>query len=388
MHTDTYTYGDANWKDKLTAFNGKTITYDAIGNPLKDNTWTYTWGKGRQLQYMVKNGDAVYFYYNEDGVRLQKTATGTTGVTKYSLHGKNIVHLTNAKNNLHFFYDARNKPAVVTFNGTAYAYLYNLQGDVIALIDSNGKKVVEYKYDAWGRILSKTGTMASTLGTLNPFRYRGYVYDEETGLYYLRSRYYNPEWARFLNADIIWGIVGKVFSHNGYTYCSNSPALKYDPSGYSAVDAALFFQEASAADGPFPYGDIVGVIGAIIILLFGTKQTISQTSTSTNIQEKAREKKSPTYIYRRGSSTFRNLTPRAFDDALSFSLTPPSDGKAFRTTMEAVNATGVLVAINDHDDYVSVMPIDYSTMEEWRNTRETANEAPHAYTILLSTLSQ
>ena len=157
--------------------------------------------KSRQLQYMVKNGDAVYFYYNEDGVRLQKTATGTTGVTKYSLHGKNIVHLTNAKNNLHFFYDARNKPAVVTFNGTAYVYLYNLQGDVIALIDSNGKKVVEYKYDAWGRILSKTGTMASTLGTLNPFRYRGYVYDEETGLYYLRSRYYNPEWARFLNAD-------------------------------------------------------------------------------------------------------------------------------------------------------------------------------------------
>ena len=75
------------------------------------------------------------------------------------------------------------------------------QGDVIALIDSNGKKVVEYKYDAWGRRLSKTGTMASTLGTLNPFRYRGYVYDEETGLYYLRSRYYNPEWARFLNAD-------------------------------------------------------------------------------------------------------------------------------------------------------------------------------------------
>ena len=62
VHTDTYTYGDANWKDKLTAFNGKSITYDAIGNPLKDNTWTYTWGKGRQLQYMVKNGDAVYFY--------------------------------------------------------------------------------------------------------------------------------------------------------------------------------------------------------------------------------------------------------------------------------------------------------------------------------------
>ena len=224
VHTDTYTYGDANWKDKLTAFNGKSITYDAIGNPLKDNTWTYTWGKGRQLQYMVKNGDAVYFYYNEDGVRLQKTATGTTGVTKYSLHGKNIVHLTNGKNNLHFFYDARNKPAVVTFNGTAYAYLYNLQGDVIALIDSSGKKVVEYKYDAWGRILSKTGTMASTLGTLNPFRYRGYVYDEETGLYYLRSRYYKPNWARFINAD-------QQIRGNLFAYCKNDPNQYADFSG-------------------------------------------------------------------------------------------------------------------------------------------------------------
>ena len=142
-------------------------------------------------------------------------------MTEYTLHGKNIVHWSSGTNTMHFFYDARNKPAVVTFNGTAYAYLYNLQGDVIALLDSNGKKVVEYKYDAWGRILSKTGTMASTLGTLNPFRYRGYVYDEETGLYYLRSRYYNPEWARFLNADC-------VYHNNLFSYCTNAPIIMHD----------------------------------------------------------------------------------------------------------------------------------------------------------------
>ena len=89
-----------------------------------------------------------------------------------------------------------------------------LQGDVIALIDSNDKKGVEYRYDAWGRMLSKTGTMASTLGTLNPFRYRGYVYDEETGLYYLRSRYYNPERARFLNTDTWAGKISYLIAHN------------------------------------------------------------------------------------------------------------------------------------------------------------------------------
>ena len=100
---------------------------------------------------------------------MQKVAT-STGTTKYTLHGKNIVHMTSSSNTLHFFYDAQNKPAVVLFNGTAYAYLYNLQGDVIGLVDANGSKVVEYKYDAWGKPLSKAGTLATTLGTLQPFK--------------------------------------------------------------------------------------------------------------------------------------------------------------------------------------------------------------------------
>ena len=158
-------------------------------------------------------------------------------MTEYTLHGKNIVYWSSGTNTMHFFYDARNKPAVMTFNGTAYACLYNLQGDVIALIDSNGKKVVEYKYDAWGRILSKTGTMASTLGTLNPFRYRGYVYDEETGPYYLRSRYYNPEWARFLNADTRAGKISHLIAHNLFCYCLNTPIASIDATGYATKSA-------------------------------------------------------------------------------------------------------------------------------------------------------
>ena len=154
VKNDSYTYGDANWKDKLTAFNSAAITYDAIGNPLSDGTWTYTWAKGRQLQSMSKSGETLSFVYNEDGLRVQKVAT-STGITKYTLHGKNIVHMTSSSNTLHFFYDAQNKPAVVVFNGTAYAYLYNLQGDVIGLVDSNGAKMVSYTYDAWGKMLSK-----------------------------------------------------------------------------------------------------------------------------------------------------------------------------------------------------------------------------------------
>ena len=121
---------------------------------------------------------------------------------------------------------------MVTYNDVDYFYVYNLQGDVVALIDANGTQVVEYVYDAWGYPISKTGSLAATIGTLNPFRYRGYVYDEETGLYYLRSRYYNPGWKRFVNADRRLGEEGEwILGHDSYTYCFNNPVSLIDPKG-------------------------------------------------------------------------------------------------------------------------------------------------------------
>ena len=217
-------YGRNDWLDMLAAHDGVGISYDAIGNPTNDGTWTYTWQHGRQLQQMSKAGETVSFEYNEDGLRTKKTAT-STGATEYILHGKNIVHLTNGTNNLHFYYDAQGRPTIVIYNGTAYGYLYNLQGDVVAIIDGAGTKVVEYKYDAWGKPTSKTGTLASTLGTVQPFRYRGYVFDEETGDYYLRSRYYRPEWGRFVSADAL-------VKDNLYAYCFNNFINYYDKSGF------------------------------------------------------------------------------------------------------------------------------------------------------------
>ena len=139
--------------------------------------------------------------------------------------------MTQGSNELHFFYDAQNKPAVVVYNGTPYSYVKNLQGDVVALLDSTGAVVVSYVYDAWGRPISKTGTLASTLGTVQPFRYRGYVYDEETGLYYLRSRYYDSNTCRFLNADtILHGESMPITSHL-FSYCDNSPVITVDEDG-------------------------------------------------------------------------------------------------------------------------------------------------------------
>ena len=135
---------------------------------------------------------------------------------------------------LHFFYAANNKPAMVEYNGTPYTYVKNLQGDIVAILDSAGNIVVQYKYDAWGRIISKTGSLASTLGTVQPFRYRGYVYDEETGLYYLRDRYYYPNLGRFINADVPQVAELKYYHHNQYNqylYCNNQPITDRDDEG-------------------------------------------------------------------------------------------------------------------------------------------------------------
>ena len=223
LETVTYTYGDANWRDKLTAVNGNAIRYDAIGNPLNDGTWTYTWQNGRQLQKMQKAGVTAEFVYNADGLRVQKTVNGVA--TKYTLHGKNIVHITSGTDELHFFYDAQNRPAVVVYNGTAYAYVKSLQGDIVAILDENGNTVVSYGYDAWGAPLWCTGELAETLGKVQPFRYRGYVYDEETGLYYLRSRFYNSSLCRFIDMDCL------IHSGNTFAYCCNSPASMHDVCG-------------------------------------------------------------------------------------------------------------------------------------------------------------
>ena len=120
----------------------------------------------------------------------------------------------------------------VNYNGTYYYYVRNGQNDIIRLIDGENNTVVEYAYDSWGTPLSTTGTLASTLGAQNPFRYRGYVYDAETGLYYVASRYYDPEIGRFINADDIAYLgMGGLTSYNLFAYCGNNPVMGYDPYG-------------------------------------------------------------------------------------------------------------------------------------------------------------
>ena len=173
----------------------------------------------------------VEFSYNHKGLRTQKKVTkadGTVETTDYTLHGKRIEHLTRGSDKMHFFYDAQNRPVMVECNGNLYSYAHNLQGDIMGILDSNGSLVVEYGYDAWGKpvIVRALTTAYETLAELNPFRYRDYVYDEVTELYYLRSRYYSMPEMRFINCD-------SLANYNTFVYCLNAPLLLKDSSGTS-----------------------------------------------------------------------------------------------------------------------------------------------------------
>ena len=144
------------------------------------------------------------------------------------------MHAKTPQGRLHFYYDG-SRPSHVDFNGTLYTYVYSLQGDVLGLRDASGTLVVQYRYDAWGKQISKSGTLASTLGTANPFRYRGYIYDEETQLYYLQTRYYSPNRCRFISPDSLLGKAGGLLQHNLFCYCGNNPVALIDVSGSMAV---------------------------------------------------------------------------------------------------------------------------------------------------------
>lgn len=132
-----------------------------------------------------------------------------------------------------------------TYSGSTYYYVLNLQGDVVAILNSSGEQVVGYTYDAWGKLLTTTGSMASTLGLYNPLRYRGYVYDRETGLYYLQSRYYNPTWGRFINADAYASTGQGILGYNMFAYCQNNPVNHSDPTGKLLAEALVFIGVSS-----------------------------------------------------------------------------------------------------------------------------------------------
>ena len=226
--TTNYTYGNGAWRDLLTAYDGKSITYSG-GNPTKyyDGS-TFTWTQGRRLATAKVSSTNISYTYDMAGVRSSKTV----GSTKYdftTLSGL-VTRQTGGGKTIDFVYDENNQPLAMKYNNTLYYYVLNAQGDVVRIVNSSRSVVASYTYDPWGKIISSSGTLAD----INPLRYRGYYYDSETGFYYLQSRYYDPEIGRFINVDSYAStdIVG-LLSTNMFSYCENDPINRSDHSGHA-----------------------------------------------------------------------------------------------------------------------------------------------------------
>ena len=229
----TYTYGNTEWGDQLTEYDGELIEYDEIGNPKVIGGWSYTWKHGRELASMTDGTNTWVNTYNADGLRVKRT-DGTDTYDYVYLDGQLVQMIVNdsgTEYKLKFSYDADGVPMSVSYNGTTFYYATNAQGDVVGIINQAGNIRVTYSYDAWGNVLSTEGGLKNTIGKYNPLRYRGYVYDAETGLYYVSSRYYDPEIGRWINADNQISTGSDLTGLNLYAYCGNNPVNRNDPTG-------------------------------------------------------------------------------------------------------------------------------------------------------------
>ena len=254
--TASYGYATDSWKDRLTSYNGQTITYDSIGNPLTYNNgsaYTFTW-EGRQMQTATKGNTTWTYTYNADGLRTGKT-NGTTTYTYTWNENRQLSSMVCGTSSAWFYYDHEGKPLYMEYaDGNdecsgIYRYILNLQGDVVGLYDlTRDCMAMTYTYDAWGRELSWSTLNSGYAGLLygNPLTYRGYIYDRETGFYYLQSRYYDPTVGRFLNADdtAFLGASGTLLGWNLFGYCENGVTNGSDLSGflyisYNSIDRII-----------------------------------------------------------------------------------------------------------------------------------------------------
>jgi len=236
---------------------------------------------------------------------------------------------------------------------------------VLSVKDKNGNEITDPNH----------------IANINPIRYRGYYYDTETGFYYLQSRYYDPTVGRFINADGLVSTGQGVLGHNMFAYCNNNPINMCDPEGTLAISAIL--AAVAAYKGFIALGTLLlGVVAVSAKTSTSTgiaapsfslpSITKSKTQAKTKAKDVVRVLPKDTVVYRYGATNPGNLTPKIKDafSGLSFSTVPPLPGqKAAVTTIGALNATGMVVAVRDGLTHVSVKPAPHmGTLQDWINT--------------------
>jgi RHS repeat-associated protein len=233
--TTNYTYNAE--KNRLITVGSNNYSYDTNGNITGDGVYTYVWGDNNKIAQVKQGSTSVAsFTYDALGRRDTMTAGGINKTFHYD--GDRVAYVVESSGKVYrFAYDHNGRPIFMNYSGKLYWYHYDKHGNVISMSDSSGTTVVTYAYDAWGNVTSKWGKAAdangdgSTIVDLNPFRYSGYWYDNETGKYYLNARYYDSQIGRFLSKDTINVSVGSVFGLNFYLYSNNNPVSLADHTG-------------------------------------------------------------------------------------------------------------------------------------------------------------
>ena len=244
--TESYIY-DSVYKDLLLSFNNKQITYDEKLRPLTfGNNISFCWLNNKLISMVINNNETT-FKYDFDGVRTCKASPdGTKHI--YVLNGKRIVGEKIVKPDssvyyITYLYD-QNGVYGITYKNKYFTFKRNALGDIDSIYSAKNL-IARYIYDAFGNhiIVDKNGieiTDATSVAHINPFRYRGYYYDEETGLYYCNSRYYNPEWRRWISPDDVSNIeIDSIDGINLYAYCKNNPIKYADPNGTFSIVTAI-----------------------------------------------------------------------------------------------------------------------------------------------------
>lgn len=232
---DTNFVYDSVIKDRLVSVGGVAINYNS-DNPLNPTQYgsKYFTFEGKRLTRLTLTSGYYDYKYNDQGLRIQKK--DYRGITwNYTYDGDKLIYESSQYGKLNFLYDENNMLyGFIKDNAEKYLYIRDNLQNIIAIATLSGEIVVKYTYDAWGKLLSITGTLASTIGSLNPFIYKGYYYDQESGMYYCKSRYYVPEWCRWISPDSIEYLDPEsVNGLNLYAYCGNDPVNRFDPTGHS-----------------------------------------------------------------------------------------------------------------------------------------------------------
>ena len=221
---------------------------------------------GRKLTTLQYGNDSISYKYDSNGVRTSKTVNGVEYTYEY-LNGK-LMHETRGEKVFDYCYDTNGQLYAVSYKANSstdavtYYYAHNWRGDITSIYDAGGNVVAKYEYDDWGNVLTVTDannksiTDKNHIANLNPFRYRSYYYDSESGFYYLMSRYYDPVVHRFINADGYFQSGDSILDTNMNAYCRNNPIMNLDFTGMVVFSVSLSLNLGCV----FGYGDGMALV--------------------------------------------------------------------------------------------------------------------------------